>query len=178
MKKRLFVSISLPDWLVDELLLYGEDVELRGFRWTAGDNLHITVHFIGYVDDNRINDLSDKLSEAAHEFKSFSLAMDGIEFGPPGEAPRMIWAKFRDSPPYNMLAGRIADTLGEFSERSTNRPIPHVTLARFKTPSLADGVNLNRFKETEFEVSEVELMESVIFPDGPEYNVVESYKLI
>ena len=178
MEKRLFVAIPLSGAIKKELLGVRDEVRVQGIRWTDGNNLHITLHFIGGVEEGNIDRLSLKLAETLKGTKQFSLFLESIEFGPPAGKPHMIWALFKDGGgAYGALARSIAESLKEYSGDTMKRPIPHVTLARFNDPGIARGISLGQVRGTELNVDRVKLMESRLHPQGPEYSVVKEYLL-
>lgn len=180
MKRRMFAAIPLPDTLRHELAAYGRRSRAPEIRWTREENLHITVYFIGWVDESALTDVKEKMRGALEGAEPFTLTFDRILFAPPGKTKRMVWALFRDSKSYEKLAESVAQALGEYADGTMLKLIPHVTLARFKVPGIAKGNELREPKLTvnEFAVSRVELMESKLSPSGPTYSVVESYEII
>lgn len=179
MKKRLFVAISLPDELAKELAQYQEKFKNpKEFRFTTPENFHLTLHFIGYLDEERLPALQATLTETLRKTKRFEISFKEIIFAPPDRTKRMIWAVF-ESKEYEELSRKIADSLQDFSQLpGPDRPnIPHLTLARFQESSLAKSIRLPqpKFSINKFSVSRVELMESKLSPQGPTYRVIGSY---
>ncbi len=184
MKKRLFVAIAFPGELLQELISYEEKLKKLwggGFRWTRSENFHLTLHFIGYLEEERLPSLEARLTETLRGVKSFKFLFKEIVFAPPGSRARMIWAVF-ESRLYEELAKKMVQSLKEFTEKESGRSasIPHLTLARFKEPSSARGVKLPKpkFSINQFRVSSVELMESKLSPQGPSYTVIDSWSLL
>ena len=184
MKKRLFVAIAFPGELLQELISYEEKLKKfcgGGFRWTRSENFHLTLHFIGYLEEERLPSLQVALTGALQGVKCFEISFKEIVFAPPGTTRRMIWAIF-ESREYEELAKNLGEPLKEFTQKeSSSRPVvPHLTLARFKEPSLAKGIKLPgpKFLINQFRVSSVELMESKLSPQGPSYAVINSWSLL
>ena len=70
---RLFVALDLPNKIKDKLF-YLKDKNLNGARWTGSKQWHITLHFIGEVDDEMA--IKSALSTVSSE--AFSLKLQGI----------------------------------------------------------------------------------------------------
>jgi len=68
MKKRLFISIPTTEELRDVFFDLKEKYASQEIRWTVLENLHITVYFIGYVDDGLYKELTDKVFESVGGF--------------------------------------------------------------------------------------------------------------
>ena len=73
---RLFVGLKIPYDICDELLLLCSGLE--NARWVKKENFHITLQFIGPVQESYIDDLIQCLSEVS--FSQFSLTLNGINF--------------------------------------------------------------------------------------------------
>jgi 2'-5' RNA ligase len=180
-KRRIFIAIPLPQALVEDLVLFIDKTRLTGVNLTREENLHITVHFIGYVDDNEICVISDRINYVLCNAERFELIFDKIIFAPQDTTPRMIWAVFKDDTGmYRKITTTISDVLSEYSYKNNGELIPHVTLARFKNPRIADITRLEKMqpREKSFTVSGIELMESTLFRSGPVYKTIQSYKIL
>ena len=123
---RLFTGVEIPDHLVDCLaMLRGK---LPGARWIDPDRYHITLRFVGDIDDLTARSFASALSDI--DFDSFQLSFTGLgSFG--GNKPRALWAGLRPSEPLLRLqkaherAARLAGLPAE-----PRNFAPHVTLAR------------------------------------------------
>jgi 2'-5' RNA ligase len=180
MKKRLFVAIPLPQDLAEEIADWSRSLKSRELRLTPKENLHFTVYFIGYVDEEKIAVLAEALEQALVGIKPFPLKFEKIIFAPPGKSPRMIWAVFQGEG-YKYLRAEVSRSLRQFARRDSARlePIVHATLARFKDRRLAQSLALKqpRFTASRFLVSRVDLMESVLSRAGPSYTILRSFPL-
>lgn len=180
--KRLFISIPLPDDLIRALVDWQESyMNLRGVRWTVAENLHITLAFLGDIEEGRISELSGKLGGLLGNFKSFEIELGGVELAPSGRRPRMIWLRFIISKEYVELADSIWTVAGKFVEPEilSNRKAPraHVTLARFRQPVYINNLKGLDVDKKVFRVERVELMESELTAERPYYIVLKDFKL-
>lgn len=181
MKKRLFVAIQLPERLRDVFAEYQAQYSAPGLRWVSAENLHITVLFIGYADEEVLTKIEEKISNVCSKTQPFSLAFEQICFGPPSRPPRMIWAVFSGGAEYKNLSDVMYHALREFGFPDTRNKesIVHITLARFRDPSVAKAVQLPQpeVKEGVFEVLSCDLMESKLARSGAQYSVVKNFSL-
>ena len=84
---RLFVALELPEAVRTRLSMLQGGVP--GARWSTDEQLHLTLRFIGEVDDNVAHDIDDAL--AGIRAPAFTLELAGVgEFG--GKNPRALWA--------------------------------------------------------------------------------------
>jgi len=185
MKKRLFVAIELPPDLRRAYRQYASAEAGRwpGARWTADDNLHVTVLFLGGVDEAAVTDLAGDLGRAAASTASFTMAHEALMLAPPGRRPpTMIWATFSGREPYAVLVGTISSSTKRHApDAATDKePLPHVTLARSKDKVIAPrGQDVRQLPQTpeSFLVNEILLVESRLTPSGPVYTVVHKFGL-
>lgn len=163
MKHRVFIAINPPDAIKGALASYGDKWPELPCRWTKKDNLHITLEFLGYVDDEGLLEICKTTKDLVSKHNSFGVKLTRICYGPPGKMPpRMIWA--------------IGDKINELNFS------PHVTLGRIRTwqwkqiepeerPDVSEEINLT------FAVNSIEVMESVLGRGGPKYTILESFPL-
>ena len=100
MRHRIFIAINLPEEVKNKLVFYQKKWFDFPVRWTKKDNLHITLIFIGYVDDAETAEVCQIVKKAASGIPTFSLKLNKIFFGPPEyygpeskKIPRMVWVQ-------------------------------------------------------------------------------------
>lgn len=182
MKKRLFVSIKLPESFVKAFDQCLEQENLKGIKVTPLQNFHLTVYFLGYLEEKLIPQVKIRLKEVFLKTKPFKIIFQKIIFAPPRETPRMIWAQFQ-SPNFKALVATVGKTLDEFLKPrykiKKKQILPHVTLARFKQTKIFKTVKLKepKIKEKKFVVDCCSLMESKLKRSGPVYFLIENFNL-
>jgi 2'-5' RNA ligase len=178
---RLFVAIELPEDVREALgpLQAG----LPGARWTPSENLHLTLRFIGEVQEPAAEEIAEALWRIRAE--GFRLALKGIgKFG--GEsrrAPaRLIYAGVEHGRGLTDLAARIEQAITqEGFPPETRKFHAHVTLGRLKgTPPhrLADFIiEHNLFASREFDVREFALFSSLQGKEASVYEPLQHFAL-
>lgn len=173
---RLFVAIDLPENVKREIENLRE--ELPGARWVAGDQLHLTLRFIGEVEARRQGGIAVALRNV-HE-GPFSLTLRQVgHFGRPG---RVLWVGMDRPTSLLALQLKVEAALTLAGTPSEERPFsPHITLARLKgTPSslLAAYEGKHRgVAATTFSVTEFHLYSSTLITTGAIHRREESYQL-
>ncbi len=174
---RLFTALEIPADLAFSLsLLRGG---LPGARWVDPENYHITLRFIGDIDEPTADDIADALGRVARP--RFELSMQGLgAFG--SRKPHAVYAAVKPSPALKELQAeheRIVQRIGLEPER--RRFTPHVTLARFKTvrePDVAAYLALRGdFRTAPFPVGRFVLLSSRASKGGGPYVMEEAYPL-
>lgn len=121
---RLFIAIKLSDELKAALLSAQSQMAAQGVRgrYTAEENLHLTLAFIGEYPD--AEPVLDALS--AVSFAPFALALEGM-----GCFGDLWWAGTRESAPLAALVRRVRRALAENGiPFDRKRFSPHITLIR------------------------------------------------
>ena len=91
MRHRIFIAINLPKGIKDKLLEYQSKWPEIPSRWTKPENLHFTLIFLGYLNDEELVNVCQITKEVASKYKPFSIKLEKIIYGPSAGKPRMIW---------------------------------------------------------------------------------------
>lgn len=158
---RLFVALPLPETLRMRLAMLQAGVE--GARWVPAENLHVTLRFIGDVQE----DLCDDIVAALDAVAAPSLRVDpsGVGHFETGGRPHAIWAGVDRSPDLVALHEKIDRALVRTGLPPEGRKYaPHITLARVRRAKgnhLLDWLGTNGgFSAPPFEARSFTLFES------------------
>ena len=174
---RLFTGLEIPAALGEQLsLLRGG---LPGARWIDPENYHLTLRFIGDVDDDIAHEVASMLGRVKRG--PFDLHMDGLtSFG--GRKPRAVVASVAPAQALiDMQAEheRLMQRVGLAPEG--RKYTPHVTLARLRESSsrqVADYLSLRApFRSRAFAVSRFVLFSSRASVGGGPYVIEAAYPL-
>ena len=113
-KRKLFIEIKVPGSVKKRLQEKIEKWKDLPVKWTKKENIHITLLFLGYVDETALPGMCYKVSEVADQFGVFDLNFNMIEIGPIPEKPRMIWFSGEASEELKNLHQELQKTLGMF----------------------------------------------------------------
>jgi 2'-5' RNA ligase len=174
---RLFTALEIPSDIVFSLsLLRGG---LPGARWVDPENYHITLRFVGDVEEPMADEIAGQLRRVSRP--AFELALGGLgAFG--SRKPHAIYAAVRPTPVLRELQSeheRLMQRIGLEPER--RKFTPHVTIARLRgssQPDVAAYLALRGdFRTAPFPVGRFVLMSSRASRGGGPYIVEESYPL-
>ena len=127
---RLFVAIELPEPVRQRLADLGHGVP--GARWTPADNMHLTLRFIGEVEEEVGDDIDVAL--AGVRAPGFALAFERLDSFGSKERARSIWAGIIANPALEHLQAKIESALVRAGLPPEGRKfVPHVTLARLRS---------------------------------------------
>ncbi len=132
---RLFVALDLPDALRQSLAAWRPD--LPDARWTPAERLHLTLRFLGNVSGDVRFAITEHLSTV--ESPPVPVEVGGHVWLPSARRPRVLAARVAGVPELEALHGRVEAALAVAGVAPEDRPLlPHVTLARFRTPDSAE----------------------------------------
>ena len=192
-KKRLFLAIPLPEEMIAAFSGYEKQFsDLPHARWVPPENFHITVYFIGWVEESNLSEITERLAKAFMLMGSFYLQFDKIIWAPPSSTtkvgttegqsppPRMIWALFERSPDFENLVEKVDKAARSFLSRETMKEsIPHVTLVRFDASSKWKKIKIKQpdLRQKNIKINQINLMESRLLRTGPIYSEVANFYL-
>ncbi|MBV8775705.1 MAG: RNA 2',3'-cyclic phosphodiesterase [Alphaproteobacteria bacterium] len=174
---RLFVGIAFPPELRLRLSLLQSGI--AGARWVDPGNFHLTLRFIGEVDEGAAADVDAALLRLRARPFSVQLAGVGV-FG--GDKLRTLWVGVEREPALAALQSKIEQALQRAGLPAEPRKFaPHVTLARLREPrraELQDFLAANAaFRAEPLRVEEFCLIASYPTKAGSVYEDQASYKL-
>jgi 2'-5' RNA ligase len=179
---RLFVAVDVPDRVRAKLASVRAS-KLAGARWVPESQLHLTLRFIGEVEDARVEAVRAALR--AISLPQFVLAIEGVGQFPPRRAASVIWAGVRAEPKLLSLAEAVeAAVVSAGFEAEARAFSPHITLARMKH-GVAKRDEVGRFLEARrteldsgpFAVDSFVLYSSLLSSNGAVHEVVETFAL-
>jgi RNA 2',3'-cyclic 3'-phosphodiesterase len=175
---RLFVGIGFEDDLAERIA--GLQRGLPGARWVERSNLHLTLRFIGEVDEGLAEDIHHGL--AALALPPFALTLAGLGLFGDRHQAHTLWLGVEKSEPLSLLAGRVDSAVVQAGAKPETRKYnPHVTLARLKdTPParLQDFIEATGpFREEHVAVDRFTLFRSTLGRQGAQYDALEHYSL-
>lgn len=149
-------------------------------HWAASEGMHVTLYFLGDVDERELHSLCRAMSQAAATVAPFRLAIGGLGAFPSMRRPKVIWAAIEEgteelSALHTALETRL-DTLG-FYQREERGYTPHLTLGRVKEEAdgqllLAEFPKHATWQGGDTLIEEIALYASDQTKDGPIYSVV------
>lgn len=136
MPLRTFLALDVDEAIRDRILAARRSIDVGGAKvnWVEPLNLHVTLHFLGDVDDALLPEVLLGVEAAAGEVEPFDFDLRGVQAVPPAGRVRMFWVGVTD--PTGRMA-RLYDTiraaLDDLPIRQERRQFkPHVTLGRVK----------------------------------------------
>lgn len=157
-----------------------------GMKWVPSDNLHLTLKFLGDVDNRQVPQICAITRACVAGIIPFEVLFQGISAFPDPARPRVVYAAIVDGgEPLKRIVMRLEERLAEVGFKPEPRDyIPHMTLARTRggsrrgSPELAAAITTqgNR-KLGSMLVDRVLVMASFLDKEGPTYQVMDTILL-
>ena len=188
---RTFIAIEIPERLKQNLdrsiEMLRSDLEDSLIRWVRLESMHLTLHFLGEINQDQVRAIQELLDDVASRFSSFSLEIGGYGCFPNNRRPRIVWVGL------NPVEGELLRLQSELATqletigfmREPRDYHPHLTLGRVHKGLSGDDLgSISRWAQEadigavgRFEVETIRLIRSALQPDGASYTNLHVAKL-
>jgi RNA 2',3'-cyclic 3'-phosphodiesterase len=182
---RIFVAIPFPQsWKQPLIGILTQARNIKG-RWEHPDNYHLTLRFIGDVDEEGYARYVAALKMI--QASAFQMMLQGMGRFPtePKEPPRVLWVGIAPSPELIALEKAISSALeaNGLPKDKHQTYHPHMTVARFNHSHPATELNEflqehASFKTDPIQVDAFVLYQSTLMPHRAVYTEIERFPLV
>ncbi len=179
---RAFIAVNLSEAVRARLAQLQRELRVAFAadvaRWVRPEQIHLTLKFLGEVREDSLRDLETALRRACQAVTPLELHADGLSCFPHPRNPRVLWVGIvGDLKRLEELHARVEEETRDWSAPDEGRPFqPHLTIARVKDLRPPDRRRLGeeivartRVSLGGWWVDRVDLMQSVLSPQGAEY---------
>ena len=174
---RAFICVEFSDGVIREVARVQELLDKKFIgKFTELENLHLTLKFLGEIDEDRIVEVKKRLGEI--KLKEFEGKLHSLgTFSHKGN-PRIIWIKITGREMVE-LQKQIDIALKDLF-KSEERFMSHLTIARVKHVSdkkyFFECLKNIHVKKVKFKISSFKLKSSELRRLGPVYEMIDEYK--
>jgi 2'-5' RNA ligase len=152
-------------------------------RWESIEKFHITLKFLGNVEEEKLHSLGNRLEEVLTPFSAFNLTYQGVGCFPNQHHPRVVWIGAENE---DGTLKRIQESIEGVAEsfgfqREAREFHPHITIGRVKgsknLKALVSELGNLSFTPHSAMIKEVLLMRSDLKPSGSVYTVLRRLPL-
>jgi 2'-5' RNA ligase len=184
---RTFIAVDPGKPIRDRLVALQENLAKAGteVKWVESENLHVTLLFLGEVDERSVPEVCRVVAESTQRQVPFLMTVEKAGCFPTPRRPRVLWVGVGEGAQplcavHDALEPPLLD-LGCY-RREERQFSPHITLGRVKsdrpTEQLAAALAKQAgWKGGEVPVREILIMSSELTPKGPLYTVLSRAKL-
>ena len=187
---RAFIAISLPEEIKkflahvqDELKATGADV-----KWVKPKNIHLTLKFLGEIDEEKLKAVNEILKETAETQKQYTITVGQAGAFPNINSPRVIWMGIeKGTDTLKQTAQVLDEKLQKIGFPKEEKPFSaHITLGRVRSARNRTKLTetLKKLSEaqlqhtSEFPVTAITFFKSTLTPSGPIYEIVNVATLV
>ena len=179
---RVFVAVDLSQEARKELARSLDRLAAKRWpvRWELVQKLHLTLHFLGWIGEEKIDIVSSCLEQGIQTITPFTIRLGKLGVFPNTLQPRIVWLGIKgDQPALVRLRRLVAENLITAGFSDEKRPWnPHLTIGRMKKESSFRskkelGRQLQKLELSEFEAStlvdRIVIYRSILKPSGSKY---------
>jgi 2'-5' RNA ligase len=181
---RTFIAVDLGKAVRDRCVALQEALARASagadVKWVEQENLHVTLLFLGEVDDRAVPALCQAVTGACAGRDGFALSVEGVGCFPNPRRPRTLWAGIGEGAAELVALHDALEppllALGCY-RREERQYTPHVTLGRVRGDGGADRLAAELTRQAKWpggatDVREVRVLSSELLPQGPVYTVL------
>jgi len=180
---RAFIAVACPPEAKEKLALVVERIKPLGdLKVVETENIHLTLHFLGEVEERKLEELIAALS-TVRKPGGFGVCIKGLGAFPGPGSPRVLWAGAeKGDNELRELHEAVDSAIAHLGLQKEGRFSSHYTIARVRYLRDKNGLKelLAEYKEKKFGCFQVDsfyLMKSVLQRTGPVYSVVREFQL-
>jgi len=187
---RAFIAFEIPPAtrakMEAEIAPLRQTLGQKIIRWTAPENIHLTLKFLGGVSSSHLSFLKQMIKQAAQDCPVFEVQIGGLGCYPNLRAPRVIWMGVRAPAALSALQKSVETGAARLGYEAETRPFsPHFTLGRLRPNAEAAELPKIRAALSAIQLGEVaivklnalHLFQSELTPNGSIYTKLFSAPL-
>ena len=148
---RLFVALKIPENIKEQLFNICHELvsDASLYKWETKDKIHLTLKFIGEVDENLVLPISTEL-DFVKNYRSFNFQISRFGFFFRDNRPKILWAGMQTDESIFKLVEELNKRMEIFNIEPERRKFKsHLTLLRIK--SKLDENFINNFNNYQFD---------------------------
>lgn len=186
-KLRLFIGIELPLFVQEALSKAQRALKKAGadVKWVEVHNIHLTLKFLGYVKNDKVDSIKKAISQTLKNTSSFEISIcKEINAFPSIKNMRVLWIGIeKGNDIIQKIQAQIEDDLEKIGiEKEERKFTPHLTLGRLKSAKSKESL-IRHMEKTyldknyDLPISKITLFQSILTPQGPIYNILSEVGL-
>jgi RNA 2',3'-cyclic 3'-phosphodiesterase len=134
---RTFIAVDFPPPLLEKIAeitaFFKTLTSEKDLKWVETKNLHLTIKFLGEIDEQKAAQVKRTLSYALKDQHSFEIEISGLGMYPNKNKPRVIWLGITGAGPLADIYNVINSELAKLEIQPEHRAFsPHLTIARIR----------------------------------------------
>ncbi len=180
---RSFIAVEIPEQVRSDITRIINRFAREDFsvKWVKHENLHITLLFLGDIDNNFLENSIKALTDISGKEKSFDMSLKGLGAFPSPKSPRVIWIGAETgAKELSSLQEKIETAFTQIGYKPEEKKFhPHLTIGRVRERlSIADKIFTTEFSSPVFIIESLVLFKSTLTPQGPIYEKIKTFPLL
>ncbi|MFC4556745.1 RNA 2',3'-cyclic phosphodiesterase [Virgibacillus kekensis] len=175
-----FIAIPLPDFLKEQYSQWQKQLkeQLSYKQWPYKEDLHITLKFLGPVEEEQLSKLQNELTSLERK-TAFELFTGQLGYFGNPRKPRVLWAGVEKTGSLEDLHQEVEKHASAAGFQSENRPYsPHITLAKKWAGDISNLQELKKNFIGQHKMAVDKVVIYRIYPgNSPKYRIEASYNL-
>lgn len=168
---RSFFGIPIPEDVRKEIYKIITELkrDLKNVKWVEEENLHITLKFLGNIEEKKIEEIREEVKKFLKDIKPFEVQLQDFGVFPSKTRARVLWIGMGSGKEnVAQLNQRIEESMERIGFKREKREFsPHLTIGRIRNPS---PLSLNiSYQSRCFKVNKFILYKSELSEKGPKY---------
>ncbi len=186
---RTFIAIELSDEIRNFLAGLQEKLKTSGadVKWVKPGNIHLTLKFLGEIDDKKLNEIIQILQEITKDKEPFYIRPYSLGAFPRIESPRVIWIGIdKGDEQVKQIAQALDEKIQKIGVPAEGRKFSsHITIGRIRSSLNRQNLIkiLNNYAHNlggqapKLFVDKIILFKSTLTPPGPIYEILHTANL-
>jgi 2'-5' RNA ligase len=181
---RAFIALNLSSELKHELSRLQEELTKANadVKWVKTENIHLTLKFLGNVEETKIEEIRHILDGISSPEKPFEISLSNLGAFPNLNHPRVLWVGLdKGSSETKRIAASLENELQKIGFPKEERPFSaHLTLGRVKSgrnkAALKEKASSLQVRPKSCVVNNLTVFQSKLTPTGPIYTSLHEAK--
>ena len=175
---RTFIAVEVPAPVRDTISRQVDHFKRMNLpvRWVACRNLHITLKFLGEINESTRQEMLPILTESVSHHHPFTMTLKDIGCFPHPRRARVLWIGVeRGADEVTEFAQEVEEALTQCGFPREKRFHPHLTIGRVKKPCSVEAILSQETLAEPFRVDALVLFKSTLTPQGAVYEALERF---
>ena len=183
---RSFIAIELPKEIKEDLGKIQDELKKSNadIKWVEPKNIHLTLKFLGNVDEKKLEDIKRILRNLSERYKGFFIELSRIGAFPKISSPRVIWIGIeKGKEELSKIFLELEEQLENIGFKKEERGFSsHITIGRVRSVLnrirlIEEVKKINSLSRLSLSCNKITLFKSTLTPKGPIYEAIYQVNL-
>jgi len=176
---RSFIAAFLPEEIKDALFCYVRSFRgsVQGIKWERREKFHVTIRFLGDVQESRLEDISKDIDSMVHGLGHIETKLGGLCVFPSSKNPRVLALGLATNERFQSLFYKVQNAVIKNGfDMEKRKFIPHVTIGRVRG-NFGGVTKIPKLDGIEFSITSIGIVKSELGPQGSSYTTLRTWDI-